>query len=123
MFITPAFAQTAAGAATTTDMLTSFVPIILMFAIFYFLVLRPQQQRQKEHATQLQGIRRGDMVVTGGGIIGKVIKVPAEGDELTVEIAENVRVKVLRATIGQVLSRTEPAKGEEADKPEKAEKA
>jgi preprotein translocase subunit YajC len=63
------------------------------------------------------------MVVTGGGIIGKVIKVPAEGDELTVEIAENVRVKVLRATIGQVLSRTEPAKGDEADKPEKAEKA
>jgi preprotein translocase subunit YajC len=123
MFITPAFAQTAAGAATTTDMLTSFVPIILMFAIFYFLVLRPQQQRQKEHATQLQGIRRGDMVVTGGGIIGKVIKVPAEGDELTVEIADNVRVKVLRATIGQVLSRTEPAKGDEADKPEKAEKA
>jgi preprotein translocase subunit YajC len=130
MFITPAFAQTA-GAGSTTDIISSLVPIAIMFAIFYFLVIRPQQQRQKEHQNQLQGLRRGDMVVTGGGIIGKIIKLPNDGDEIQVEIAEGVRVKVLRATIAQVISRTEPAKAdgkadakaEEAEKSEKSDKA
>ncbi len=119
MFITPAFAQTAAT-SSTTDVISSFVPIIMMFAIFYFLVLRPQQQRQKEHQSQLQGLRRGDVVVLGGGIIGKVIKIPAEGDEVQVEIADNVRVKVIRATISSVLNRTEPAKADDGDKADKA---
>jgi preprotein translocase subunit YajC len=114
MFITPAFAQTAAVSSSTMDMISSFAPIILMFAIFYFLVMRPQQQRQKEHQAQLQGLRRGDIIISGGGIYGKVVKVPTEGDEILVEIADNVKVKILRTTIATVVSRTEPADSDKA---------
>ncbi len=113
MFITPALAQTAGGAASMG--LVDFLPFLLIIVIMYFLVFRPQQKRQKDHQTMLKALRRGDVVVTGGGIIGKVVKVPTEGEEVQVEIADNVRVKVMRGTIGQVLTRTEPA-GEAGDK-------
>ncbi len=90
------------------EAIQQFVPLILIFAIMYFLLIRPQQKKVKEHQAMVAALRRGDMVVTQGGIIGKVSKVKDDG-ELEIEIADNVRVRVMRATIVQVLSKTEPA--------------
>ncbi|HVT23681.1 MAG TPA: preprotein translocase subunit YajC [Rhizomicrobium sp.] len=84
-----------------TDFLTSFVPIIAIFAIMYFLMIRPQQQRMKQHREMVDNVRRGDTVVTAGGIIGKVAKVKDEG-ELLVDIADNVQVRVLKSTLSEV---------------------
>lgn len=109
MFISPALAQTA-GAPGGGDAIMSFLPLILIFVVFYFLLIRPQQKRAKEHKDMLSAVRRGDRVVTGGGIIGTVVKVGQPEEEILVEIAENVRVKVLRATITNILTRTEPVK-------------
>ncbi|PTE21424.1 preprotein translocase subunit YajC [Cereibacter changlensis JA139] len=105
MFVTPAYAQAAGGAASA---FTSFVPLILIFAIMYFLLIRPQQKKLKEHKLMVEALRRGDQVVTGGGIIGKVAKVHEDG-VVEVEIAEGVKVRVMKATIVQVMSKTEPA--------------
>ncbi|WP_425099082.1 preprotein translocase subunit YajC [Tropicibacter sp. S64] len=88
--------------------LGQFLPLILIFAIMYFLLIRPQQKKMKEHQKMVEALRRGDQVVTQGGLIGKVSKVK-EGNEIEVEIAEGVKVRVVRATIAQVLSKTEPA--------------
>ena len=107
MFATPAYAQ-AAGSAAEPSFLTSLIPLLLVFVIFYFLLIRPQQKRVKEHKAMVESLRRGDQVVTGGGIYGKVTKV-REGDEIEVEIAEGVRVRVARSTITAVTSKTEPA--------------
>lgn len=85
-----------------------FVPLILIFGIMYFLLIRPQQKKMKEHQAMVAGLRRGDLVVTQGGIIGKVSKLK-DDNEIEIEIAENTRVRVVRATIAQVLSKTEPA--------------
>lgn len=85
-----------------------FIPLILIFAIMYFLLIRPQQKKMKEHRAMVDALRRGDQVVTSGGLIGKVSKVKEEG-ELEVEIADGVKVRVVRNTIAQVLSKTEPA--------------
>ena len=104
MFATPAFAQAAGGGAQA---FTSFVPLILIFAIMYFLLIRPQQKKVKEHKAMVEALRRGDQVITQGGIIGKVSKVKEDG-ELEVEIAEGVKVRVIRATVAQVISKTEP---------------
>lgn len=106
MFATPAFAQTAASGGAM-GALTSFVPLILIFVIMYFLLIRPQQKKVKEHRNMVEQLRRGDQVVTQGGILGKVTHV-AEGNEVQIEIAEGVKVKVLRHTIAQVVSKTEP---------------
>jgi len=108
MLITPAYAQ-AAGGGAGGGFLGSLVPLVLIFVIFYFLLIRPQQKRVKEHKTMVENLRRGDKVVTGGGIVGEVKKVK-EGDEVEVEIAKDVVVKVYRSTITTVLSKTEPAK-------------
>ena len=105
MFATPAFAQ-AAGGAGGAGGLVGFVPIILIFAIMYFLMIRPQQKKVKEHRAMVEALRRGDQVVTQGGLIGKVVKV-TDG-EAEIEIAPNVKVKVIKATIAQVMSKTEP---------------
>ncbi|WP_045390819.1 preprotein translocase subunit YajC [Falsirhodobacter sp. alg1] len=106
MFATPAFAQSAtAGGAMGA--ISSFVPLILIFAIMYFLLIRPQQKKVKQHRAMVEALRRGDQVLTQGGILGKVTHV-GEGNEVTVEIAEGVKVKVLRSTIAQVISKTEP---------------
>ncbi|MBB94529.1 MAG: preprotein translocase subunit YajC [Rhodobacteraceae bacterium] len=86
-----------------------FLPLILIFAIMYFLLIRPQQQKVKQHKAMVEALRRGDQVVTQGGLIGKVSKVKDEG-EVEVEIAEGVKVRVVKSTIAQVLSKTEPAK-------------
>ena len=87
----------------------SLVPLILIFAIMYFLLIRPQQKKLKEHQAMVSALRRGDQVVTQGGVIGKVTKVKDEG-EIEVEIASGVTVRVVRHTITQVMSKTEPAK-------------
>ncbi|CAO3355414.1 preprotein translocase subunit YajC [Azospirillum melinis] len=108
MFVSTAYAQTAAPAGGGGDMLVQFAPLILIFVVFYFLLIRPQQKKMKEHKAMLSAIRRGDRVVTGGGIIGIVTKVGTD-DEITVEIAENVRVRCLRSTVNLVLAKTEPA--------------
>lgn len=109
MWISPAFAQAAATpSAGAGDFLVQLVPLFLIIGIMYFLVMRPQQQRLKAHQAMVAAVKRGDVVVTGGGIIGKVVKV-LENDEVMVEIAEDVRIRVVRGTIADVRSKTEPA--------------
>ena len=89
--------------------IAQFVPLILIFGIMYFLLIRPQQKKAKEHAAMVAGVRRGDQVITQGGVIGKVVKVKDEG-EVEVEIADGVKVRVIQSTIASVTSKTEPAK-------------
>ena len=108
MFISPAYAQDAAGAAGGVAAIGQFVPLVLIFIIMYFLLIRPQQKKAKEHKVMLDALRRGDAVLTQGGIIGKVVQLREDG-EVEVEIAANVKVRVLKSTILQVLSKTEPA--------------
>src|SRR5271167_2949083 len=105
MLISPAYAQAAGGGST--DMLVQIAPLALIFVVFYFFLIRPQQQKAKTQRSMLDAIRRGDRVVTGGGIIGTVSKVVGN-DEVQVDIADNVRVRVVRSTITQVLAKTEP---------------
>ncbi len=105
MFVTPAYAQ-AAGAAPG-GAFGGLIPIILIFAIMYFLLIRPQQKKVKQHQAMVAALRRGDQVVTQGGLIGKVSKV--KDGELEVELAEGVKVRVVQATIAQVMNKTEPA--------------
>ncbi len=113
MFVSPAFAQ-AAGGATGGSSIQAFLPLILIFVVFYFLLIRPQQKKMKQHREMLNTIRRGDKLITGGGIMGTVTKVDNEG-ELTVEIAPDVRVKVQRSTISMVINRLEPVAGKAAN--------
>ena len=107
MFVTPAFAQ-AAGAPSSGAAIAQFLPIVLIFVIFYFLLIRPQQKKMKSHRAMVEALRRGDQIVTSGGIVGKVSKVQEDG-MVEVEIADGVKVKVIRHTISQVLNKTEPA--------------
>jgi preprotein translocase subunit YajC len=86
-----------------------FIPLLLIFGIMYFLLIRPQQKKMKEHQAMVNGLRRGDKVVTAGGMFGKVVKVHDEG-EVEVEIADSVKVRMVQSTIAQVVSKTEPAK-------------
>lgn len=86
-----------------------FIPLVLIFAIMYFLLIRPQQKKVKQHQAMVEALRRGDQVVTQGGMIAKVTKVKDDG-EVEVEIAEGVKVRVIKSTISQVLNKTEPAK-------------
>ncbi len=95
------------AAAAGPNLFVQLAPLVLIFVVFYFLLIRPQQQRLKAHREMVTNLRRGDVVVTGGGLIGKITRVA--GDEATVELAENVRVKVLKATISEVRAKTEPA--------------
>ena len=89
--------------------LESFIPIILIFVIMYFLLIRPQQKKIKEHKNMVDNLRRGDQVLTQGGILGKITKVK-EDEEIEVELAKDVKVSIIRSTIVNVLSKTEPAK-------------
>ena len=110
MFITPAFAQTAGGGGgDLTSTLFQFLPIILIFVIMYFLILRPQQKKVKEHAELVKNIRRGDTVVTSGGLVGKVTKV-VDDDQIEFEISDGVRVRQMRQMISGVRAKGEPAK-------------
>lgn len=117
MFISPAFAQDAGGGESG---LISLLPLVLIFVVFYFLLIRPQQKKMKAHRAVVQGLRRGDRVVTAGGLIGTVSKVVSD-TELQVEVADGVRVRVVRSTIQDVLTKGEPAdKGKGGEKGETA---
>lgn len=107
MFATPAFAQ-AAGASSTSALAGSFIPLVLMIAIMYFLLIRPQQRKAKEHKAMVEALRRGDQIITSGGILGKVVRVMEDGI-VEVEISEGVKIRVVKATISQVVNKTEPA--------------
>ena len=106
MFISDAYAQ--AGGAAGPGMLESLLPFILIFVVFYFLLIRPQQKRAKEHKAMVEGLKRGDKVITSGGIVGKVSKV-IDDNEVEVEIARDVKVKIIRSTISQIMGKPEPA--------------
>jgi preprotein translocase subunit YajC len=105
MLITPAYAQSLALPAGLSN-ISQFLPLILIFVVFYFILIRPQQQKQKEVKAQLASLKRGDRVVTGGGLIGVVQRVKEGSNEIEVEIAPNVRVMVVRETINTVLKPT-----------------
>jgi len=112
MLISPAYAQTAITGGDNP--LTSFlVPMVLVFVIFYFLMLRPQQKRVKQHQEMVKNVRRGDTVVTNGGLVGKVTKV-VDDDQIEVEIADNVRVRQMRSMVADVRAKGEPVKEEGA---------
>jgi preprotein translocase subunit YajC len=110
MFMTPAFAQ-AAGAGDTNNLLMSLLPFALIFVIMYFLIIRPQQKKTKEHNELVKNIRRGDTVITTSGLVGKVTKV-VDDDQIEFEIADGVRVRQMRQMISIVRAKGEPAKGE-----------
>ncbi|HEY9217991.1 MAG TPA: preprotein translocase subunit YajC [Phenylobacterium sp.] len=116
MFATPAFAQTADAASGPAGFLASplgsFLPLILVFVFFWFLILRPQQNRMKAHQKLIAGVKRGDQVVLSSGMIGKVVRV--EDKEVGVEIAQGVTVKVVKAMISEVRVRGEPAAANDA---------
>ena len=101
MWISPAYAQDAAGG--TMAMVTQLAPLVLIFVVFYFLLIRPQQKKMKEHRTMLTALKRGDRVVTAGGIVATITKVKEGSDEIEAEIAANVRVMLVRGTIGSVI--------------------
>jgi len=119
MFISPAWAQAAGGGSG--DFLVQLFPLILIFVVFYFLLIRPQQSKMKAQREMLSGVKRGDRVVTGGGIIGLVTKVISD-NELQVELADGVRVRIVKQTITDILTRGESVRGgakdsEDDDKP------
>lgn len=118
-FITPAFAQTA-GASSTTDVVLQMAPFGIILIIMYFLILRPQQRKAKEHQNLIKNVRRGDTVVTNGGLIGKVSRTIDDG-EIELEIAPNVKVRHSRNMIADVRAKGEPVK-DASDKSEKSDK-
>ncbi len=107
MLITPALAQVGGGGGGS-GLIEGPLPIALIFAVFYFLLIRPQQQRMKKHKSMVAALRRGDKVVTGGGVIGAVTKV-VDDNEVVVEIAADVKVRLVRSTITEVLTKPAPA--------------
>jgi len=104
MFITPAHAQAAGPGGG--DLISLFLPLLLIMGVFWFLILRPQQKKIKQHQEMLANLRRGDTIITAGGLIGKVVKI--NGDDITVELADGVRVKVRRPYIAEVRVKGEP---------------
>lgn len=108
MFITPAFAQGIGGA--NSGMLVQLLPFLFIFVIIYVLIIRPQQKRAKAHKDMIASVRRGDTVVMSGGLIGKVTKVTDGNEELQIELATDVKVRVLRQMISDVRAKNEPVK-------------
>jgi preprotein translocase subunit YajC len=117
MLISAAYAQGTgiSGIFDNQSALIQFLPLVLIFVVFYFLLIRPQQRKAKDHKTMLDALRRGDRVVTGGGIIGTVARVE-NPEEVTVDVADGVRVRVLRSTISSVLAKPDPTAAREAAK-------
>ncbi|WP_336950561.1 preprotein translocase subunit YajC [Sphingobium aromaticivastans] len=101
MFISPAFAQTAGGESSGASMLVQMAPLVLIFVVFYFLLIRPQQKKMKDHKAKIDAVKKGDQVVTGGGLVGKVVRV----DEfyVDVELAPNMKVKAVKSTLTDVI--------------------
>jgi preprotein translocase subunit YajC len=115
MFTTPAFAQGSlfGGAGGDGGMLMSLLPFVLIFVIMYFLILRPQQKRVKTHQEMVKNVRRGDTVITNGGLVGKVTKV-VDDDQVEIEIADGVKIRQMRQMLTDVRSKGEPVKEEAA---------
>ena len=116
MFIPPAFAQGSlfgGGAGGDGGMLMSLLPFVLIFIIMYFLILRPQQKRVKQHQEMVKNVRRGDTVITNGGLVGKVTKV-IDDDQIEIEIADDVRIRQMRQMVAEVRAKGEPVKEEAA---------
>jgi preprotein translocase subunit YajC len=107
MFITPAYAQ--AGATGGNEMLLQLLPFVAIFVIMYFLILRPQQKRVKSHAEMVNNLRRGDTVVTNGGLIGKITKV-LDNHEVEIQIADGVKIRQVKQMVTEVRAKGEPAK-------------
>lgn len=110
MFISPAYAQGVGGFGG----MESLLPLVLIFVVFYFLLIRPQQKKAKAHREMLGALRRGDRIVTGGGLIGQIIRVVSDS-ELIVEIAKDIKVRVMRSLVSDVIAKTEPARGRDDD--------
>lgn len=110
MILTTAFAQTASPAADPFGGTGLLIPMLGVLAIFYFMLLRPQQQRDKERREQMSKVRRGDTVVLGNGIVGRVVRVPDNSDEIEVEISETLKVRVIKSSLMDVRSKNEPVK-------------
>jgi preprotein translocase subunit YajC len=115
MLISTAYAQSPGGGMFDQTAMVQFLPLVLIFVVFYFLLIRPQQKKQKDHRSMLDTLRRGDRIVTGGGIVGTVSKVVSP-EEVEVDIAQNVRVRIVRSTISSVLAKPDPAAAREAAK-------
>lgn len=113
MFVSPAWAQGAGGGGL--DGLGGLLPLVLIFVVFYFLLIRPQQKKAKEHREVLANLRRGDRIVTNGGLLGTITRVPND-TELMVEIADGVKVRVLRGMVAESLSKSDPARAKSKDK-------
>jgi preprotein translocase subunit YajC len=109
MWVTPAFAQV--GGFGGDNLLVSLLPFILIFVIMYFLILRPQQKRVKQHSEMVKNLRRGDTVITSGGLVGKVTKV-VDDDQIEVEVADGVRVRQMRQMVSGVRAKGEPVRDE-----------
>lgn len=118
MLISPAYAQ---AGGDPTGGLMSLLPLVLIFVVFYFILIRPQQKKAKEHRAMLSDLKRGDRIVTGGGLIATVIRVTADSEEVIAEIARDVRVKVVKSTIQHVMREGADAPAKQDNKP-KAEK-
>lgn len=122
-FVPSAMAQEAAApVGGAAGGLASFVPLILMLGVFYFLLIRPQHKKMKEHKALLEALRRGDKVVTGGGIYGTVSKVDVEPGVVQLEIADGVQIKVAKSAVSEVLTRTTPADKAEPEEKKKSKK-
>ena len=115
MLITPAYAQFGSlGSGGTNSMIIQFMPLILIIVIMYFLILRPQQRKVKLHQDMVKALRRGDTVVTNGGLVGKVTKV-VDDNHIEIEISDGVRVRHLRASVSEVRAKGEPVKEDSAN--------
>ena len=120
MLISPAYAQAAAG-GDANSMLMSLLPFVLIFVIMYFLILRPQQKKVRDHAELVKNIRRGDTVITNGGLVGKVTKV-VDDEQIEVEVGEGVRIRQIRSMVTAVRAKGEPAKDGSATRGKDASK-
>ena len=120
MFVSPAWAQGAGGGAL--DGLGGLLPLVLIFVVFYFLLIRPQQKKAKDHREVLANLRRGDRVVTNGGLIGTITRVPND-NELIIEVAEGVKVRVMRGMIAESMSKSDPAPAKSKSKNDDADDA
>ncbi len=101
MFTSPAFAQTAGGSASGAGMIAQILPLVLIFAVFWFLLIRPQQKRMKEHKAKIDAVKKGDQVVTGGGLVGKVVRV--DDVYVDIELAPGMKVKAVKSTLSDLI--------------------
>jgi preprotein translocase subunit YajC len=120
LFVSTAYAQ-GAGSSPAGSIGMSFVPLLLIFAVFYVLLIRPQQKKLDDHEKMVKALKRGDRVITGGGMHGKIVKVLDDNEHVLVEIADGVQVKIVRNTVSSLAAKTEPvpAKADDAGKTDK----